>query len=187
VTHKNNRGKGAAIQTSRSFVNGNIVVIQDADTEYNPEDIPLLIAPIVSGKADAVLGSRFSGAGTTRVLYFWHRVGNGWLTLMSNMFTNLNVTDMETGYKAFTRDAFLNMHLTRPRFGIEPEMIARLSQMGGRVYEVPISYYGRTYADGKKITWRDGAAAIYHILHAAFTRSRQQQLLDWQQNPASGC
>jgi glycosyltransferase involved in cell wall biosynthesis len=175
-THEENRGKGAAIRTARDLVSGDIVVIQDADLEYDPSDIPTLIQPIVNGYADAVLGTRFGGSGPHRVLYFWHRVGNGWLTLLSNMFTNLNVTDMETGYKAFTRSAFLAMHLTNNRFGIEPEMLARLSQMGARVYEVPVSYYGRTYAEGKKITWRDGFAAIYHIIRAAFTGSRQQPL-----------
>lgn len=175
-THPRNRGKGAAIQTARSLVSGDIVVIQDADLEYDPSDIPLLVQPIVNGFADAVLGTRFGGSGPHRVLYFWHRVGNGWLTLLSNMFTNLNVTDMETGYKAFTRDAFLAMHLTNNRFGIEPEMLARLSQMGARVYEVPVSYYGRTYAEGKKITWRDGFAAIYHIVRAALTSGRQGTL-----------
>jgi glycosyltransferase involved in cell wall biosynthesis len=175
-SHPRNRGKGAAIRTARELVSGDIVVIQDADLEYDPSDIPLLLQPIVNGFADAVLGTRFGGSGAHRVLYFWHRVGNGWLTLLSNMFTNLNVTDMETGYKAFTRDAFVAMHLTNNRFGIEPEMLARLSQMGARVYEVPVSYYGRTYAEGKKITWRDGLAAIYHILRAAFTGGRQQAL-----------
>lgn len=176
VTHATNAGKGSAVQTARQHVNGDIVVIQDADTEYDPRDIPALLAPIIEGRADAVLGSRFGGAGAARVLYFWHRVGNGWLTLMSNMFTNLNVSDMETGYKAFTREAFTAMHLTNPRFGIEPEMIARLAQMGARVYEVPISYHGRTYAEGKKITWRDGVMAFVHILHAALTRHHQPLL-----------
>ncbi|HUF66182.1 MAG TPA: glycosyltransferase family 2 protein, partial [Gemmatimonadaceae bacterium] len=176
ASHPRNRGKGAAIRTARGQVSGEIVVIQDADLEYDPSDIPLLIQPIVNGFADSVLGTRFGGSGPHRVLYFWHRLGNGGLTLLSNMFTNLNVTDMETGYKAFTRDAFLAMHLTNNRFGIEPEMLARLSQMGARVYEVPVSYYGRTYAEGKKITWRDGVAAIYHILRAALTGSRQQAL-----------
>ena len=175
-SHARNRGKGSAIRTAREVVTGDIVVIQDADLEYDPSDIPLLIQPILNGFADAVLGTRVGGSGPHRVLYFWHRVGNGWLTLLSNMLTNLNVTDMETGYKAFTRDAFLSMHLTNDRFGIEPEMLARLSQMGARVYEVPVSYYGRTYAEGKKITWRDGVAAIFHIVRAALTRSRQRML-----------
>lgn len=176
VRHKQNMGKGAAIQTARGAITGDMVIIQDADLEYDPQDIPMLLTPILNGAADAVLGTRFGGSGPHRVLYFWHRVGNGWLTLLSNMLTNLNVTDMETGYKAFTREAFLAMHLTNRRFGIEPEMIARLSQMGARVYEVPISYYGRTYAEGKKITWRDGVAALFHIVAAWSSSSRQRPL-----------
>jgi glycosyltransferase involved in cell wall biosynthesis len=176
VRHAVNSGKGSAIRTARDHVRGDVVVIQDADLEYDPQDIPALIAPILSGAADAVLGSRFAGAGAHRVLYFWHRIGNGVLTLLSNMLTDLNVTDMETGYKAFRGEAFRLMHLTRSRFGIEPEMIARLSQMGARVYEVPISYHGRTYAEGKKITWRDGAAAIVHMFSARLTARRQPRL-----------
>ncbi|MEP6689809.1 MAG: glycosyltransferase family 2 protein [Gemmatimonadaceae bacterium] len=175
--HAINQGKGAAIRTARDSASGDILVIQDADLEYDPTDIPRLIAPIIEGKADAVLGSRFLGGGAHRVLYFWHRLGNGGLTLLSNMFTNLNVTDMETGYKAFTRDAFRIMHLTNNRFGIEPEIVARLSQMRARVYEVPISYHGRTYEEGKKITWRDGVAALGHIWRARFTASKQPRLV----------
>ncbi len=176
VRHGVNRGKGAAIQTAREHATGDIVVIQDADLEYVPPDIPALIQPIIEGRADAVVGTRFGGAGAHRVLYFWHRMGNGVLTLLSNMFTNLNLTDMEVGYKAFRRDVFRLMHLTNQRFGIEPEIVARLSQMGARVYEVPISYHGRTYAEGKKITWRDGVAALGHILRAHFSSGRQQRL-----------
>lgn len=176
VRHARNRGKGAAIQTARAHCTGDIVVIQDADLEYDPVDIPLLIAPIVDGRADAVIGSRFGGSGEKRVLYFWHRVGNGALTILSNMFTDLNLTDMETGYKALSREAFRAMHLTNCRFGIEPEMVARLAQMGARVYEVPIRYHGRTYAEGKKITWRDGVAALGHILRARATAGRQGRL-----------
>jgi glycosyltransferase involved in cell wall biosynthesis len=178
IAHATNQGKGGAIQTARASVTGDIVVIQDADLEYDPTDIPVLIRPIVQGHADAVLGTRFGGSGMHRVLYFWHRIGNGVLTLLSNAFTNLNVTDMETGYKAFTRDVFTTMHLTKSRFGIEPEIVARLAQMGARVYEVPISYYGRTYAEGKKITWRDGFAAFWHITHAQLTASAQARLRD---------
>lgn len=176
VRHERNRGKGAAIRTARAHCTGDIVVIQDADLEYDPADIPTLIAPIVDGRADAVIGSRFRGSAETRVLYFWHRVGNGVLTLLSNMVTDLNLTDMETGYKAFSREAFRIMQLTSSRFGIEPEIIARLSQMGARVYEVPIRYHGRTYAEGKKITWRDGAAALVHILRARASARRQMRL-----------
>jgi glycosyltransferase involved in cell wall biosynthesis len=175
--HPVNRGKGSAIQTARAHATGDIVVIQDADLEYDPEDIPAVIAPIVDGVADAVMGSRFAGGGAHRVLYFWHSLGNKWLTIMSNMFTNLNLTDMEVGYKAFSMSAFRLMHLTNPRFGIEPEIVARLAQMGARVYEVPISYHGRTYEEGKKITWRDGVAAFFHILRARLSASAQPRLV----------
>ena len=179
--HPVNRGKGCAIQTARAHATGDIVVIQDADLEYDPEDIPAVIAPIVDGVADAVMGSRFAGGGAHRVLYFWHSLGNKWLTIMSNMFTNLNLTDMEVGYKAFTMPAFRLMHLTNPRFGIEPEIVARLAQMGARVYEVPISYHGRTYAEGKKITWRDGVAAFFHIVRARLSASAQPRLISDEQ------
>ncbi len=176
--HPENRGKGAAIQTAREHATGDMVIIQDADLEYNPSDIPAMIAPILDGRADAVLGSRFAGGGAHRVLYFWHSLGNRGLTILSNMFTNLNLTDMEVGYKAFTMDAFRIMRLTNPRFGLEPEIVARLSQMGARVYEVPISYHGRTYAEGKKITWRDGIAALFHILRAHSSGALQPRLAD---------
>jgi glycosyltransferase involved in cell wall biosynthesis len=175
--HEVNKGKGAAIQTARELATGDIAVIQDADLEYDPADIPRLITPIIDGHADAVVGTRFSGGGPHRVLYFWHRLGNLGLTILSNMFTNLNLTDMEVGYKAFTMRCFRQMHLTNPRFGIEPEIVARLSQMGARVYEVPISYHGRTYAEGKKITWRDGIAAFFHIVRAHLSSSRQPRLI----------
>jgi glycosyltransferase involved in cell wall biosynthesis len=175
--HDVNKGKGAAIQTAREHASGDVIVIQDADLEYDPVDIPTLIAPILDGHADAVCGTRFGGSGAHRVLYFYHRMGNGALTFLSNVFTNLNLTDMEVGYKAFTHEAFRIMHLTRQRFGIEPEIVARLSQMGARVYEVPISYYGRTYAEGKKITWRDGFAAFWHIINASWTAGDQPRLV----------
>lgn len=175
--HAENRGKGAAIQTARDHATGDIAIIQDADLEYDPTDIAAMIKPILDGQADAVVGTRFGGAGAHRVLYFWHRVGNQALTLLSNMFTNLNLTDMEVGYKAFTMRAFRLMHLSNPRFGIEPEIVARLAQMGARVFEVPISYYGRTYAEGKKITWRDGVAALYHILRARVSSGAQPRLV----------
>ncbi len=174
--HGTNKGKGSTILTAAGLVKGDVVLIQDADLEYDPQDIPSLIAPIVDGYADAVIGTRFGGAGAHRVLYFWHRVGNGMLTLLSNMMTDLNVTDMESGYKAFSRAAFQTMRLTSRRFGIEPEILARLSQMGARIYEVPINYYGRTYAEGKKITWRDGVAAIGHIFRAQLTARSQPKL-----------
>lgn len=174
--HPENRGKGAAIRTARERATGDIAIIQDADLEYDPADIPAMIKPMLDGQADAVVGTRFSGGGAHRVLYFWHRVGNQGLTLLSNMFTNLNLTDMEVGYKAFTMDAFRRMHLTNARFGIEPEIVARLAQMGARVYEVPISYHGRTYAEGKKITWRDGVAALHHITRAHLSWRTQGRL-----------
>lgn len=182
--HPENRGKGAAIQTARAHATGDLAIIQDADLEYLPTDIPAVIRPILDGLADAVVGTRFAGGGAHRVLYFWHRLGNLGLTLLSNMFTNLNLTDMEVGYKAFTMDAFRLMHLTNPRFGIEPEIVARLSQMGARVYEVPISYHGRTYAEGKKITWRDGVAAFFHILRAHLSSAAQSRLAE-REHPVS--
>lgn len=163
VLHDVNQGKGCAVRSAIPHVTGELVVIQDADLEYDPADLPALMQPIVDGRADAVLGSRFLG-GPHRVLYFWHRVGNGFLTLVSNMFTNLNLTDMETCYKVVRSDLMKSLPLRSRRFGIEPELVARLAQSGARIYEVPISYSGRTYAEGKKIGWRDGVAAFWHIL-----------------------
>ncbi len=163
VRHPVNRGKGAAIRSGIAHATGDVVVIQDADLEYDPLDLPALLAPIADGKADAVYGSRFQG-GPHRVLYFWHAVGNRFLTLLSNMFTNLNLTDMETCYKVVRADLLKRVPLTSNRFGFEVEITARLSQAGARIWELPISYSGRTYAEGKKITWRDGFAAIFHIL-----------------------
>ncbi|MET0399425.1 MAG: glycosyltransferase family 2 protein [Longimicrobiaceae bacterium] len=163
VLHERNQGKGAAVRSAIPHVTGELVVIQDADMEYDPADLPALMQPILDGRADAVLGSRFLG-GPHRVLYFWHRVGNGFLTLVSNMFTNLNLTDMETCYKVVRSDLMKSLPLRSRRFGIEPELVARLAQAGARIYEVPISYSGRTYAEGKKIGWRDGVAAFWHIL-----------------------
>ena len=164
VRHSVNRGKGAAIRSGIAHATGDVVVIQDADLEYDPLDLPTLLGPIVAGKADAVYGSRFQG-GPHRVLYFWHAVGNRFLTLLSNMFTNLNLTDMETCYKVIRRDLLKRLPLTSNRFGFEVEITARLSQAGARIWELPISYSGRTYAEGKKITWRDGFAALFHVLH----------------------
>ena len=158
-----NRGKGAAIRAAIEASTGNVVIVQDADLEYDPADWPQLLEPIIDGRADAVFGSRFLG-GAHRVLYFWHSVGNTLLTTMSNMFTNLNLTDMETCYKAMRGDLARSLHLTADRFGFEPEVTARLAQKGARIYEVPISYSGRTYAEGKKISWKDGVAAIGHIV-----------------------
>lgn len=158
-----NRGKGAAIRTAMRASTGNVVIVQDADLEYDPADWPLLLDPIIDGKADAVFGSRFLG-GSHRVLYFWHSVGNSILTTVSNMFTNLNLTDMETCYKAVRGEVARRLVLTADRFGFEPEITARLAQANARIYEVPITYAGRTYAEGKKIGWRDGVAAFWHIV-----------------------
>jgi glycosyltransferase involved in cell wall biosynthesis len=161
--HEVNRGKGAAIRTALAASTGNVVIVQDADLEYDPADWPQMLEPILDGRADAVFGSRFLG-GPHGVLYFWHSVGNWVLTTFSNMLTNLNLTDMETCYKAIRGDIARSLHLTSDRFGFEPEVTARLARQKVRIYEVPISYAGRTYAEGKKIGWRDGVAAIWHIL-----------------------
>lgn len=165
VVHERNRGKGRAVRTGIERATGDLVVIQDADLEYDPRDLSRLMEPILDGRADAVLGSRFLG-GPHRVLYFWHRVGNGALTLFSNMLTDLNLTDMETCYKMVRADLIKSLPLRSMRFGIEPELVARLAQARARIYEVPISYSGRTYDDGKKIRWKDGAAALWHIARA---------------------
>jgi glycosyltransferase involved in cell wall biosynthesis len=162
LVQERNQGKGAAVTRGIQAATGDVVVIQDADLEYDPNELPYLLEPILDGRADAVFGSRFLG-GPHRVLYFWHRVGNGFLTLVSNMFTDLNLTDMETCYKMGRRDLMQSLPLTAQRFGIEPELTARLSQSRARIYEVPISYAGRTYAEGKKINWKDGLAAFWHI------------------------
>jgi len=161
--HTVNRGKGAAIRSGIARATGDVVVIQDADLEYDPVDLPALLKPIIDGRADAVFGSRFQG-GPHRVLYYWHSVGNRVLTTLSNMFTNLNLTDMETCYKLVRTDLMKGLPLTADRFGFEVEVTARLAQAGARIWELPISYSGRTYAEGKKITWRDGVAALFHIL-----------------------
>lgn len=166
--HEVNRGKGAAIRTALAASTGNVVIVQDADLEYDPADWPQMLEPILDGRADAVFGSRFLG-GPHGVLYFWHSVGNWVLTTFSNMLTNLNLTDMETCYKAIRGDIARSLHLTSDRFGFEPEVTARLAQRKVRIYEVPISYAGRTYAEGKKIGWRDGVAAIWHILRFNLT------------------
>ena len=163
IFHEVNRGKGAAIRTALAASTGNVVIVQDADLEYDPADWPTLLDPIVDGRADAVFGSRFLG-GPHRVLYFWHSVGNTALTMFSNMLTNLNLTDMETCYKAIRGEVARSLTLTSDRFGFEPEVTARLAKANVRIFEVPISYSGRTYAEGKKIGWKDGVAAIWHII-----------------------
>lgn len=163
IHHEKNRGKGAAIRSGVAAASGDALVVQDADLEYDPADLPALLQPLRSGKADAVYGSRFQG-GPHRVLYFWHYVGNRLLTLLSNMFTNLNLTDLETCYKLVRMDLMKRLPLSSNRFGFEVEITARLAQAGARIWEMPISYSGRTYAEGKKITWRDGLAALFHIV-----------------------
>jgi len=161
--HARNQGKGAALRTGFLMATGTIAVVQDADLEYDPKDFPQLLQPILDGKADVVYGSRFMGGQAHRVVYFWHRVGNGLLTLFSNMCTNLNLSDMETCYKVFRKDVLDRIHLTEDRFGFEPEVTAKIARLRVRIYEVPISYYGRSYEEGKKIGLKDAFRAFWVI------------------------
>jgi glycosyltransferase involved in cell wall biosynthesis len=163
ILHEKNMGKGAALRSGISVATGDIIIVQDADLEYDPKDYPTLLGPILDGKADVVYGSRFLG-GPHRVLLFWHSVGNAFITLLSNMFTDLNLTDMETGYKAFSKKVLETITIESNRFGVEPEITAKVAKKGFRIYEVPISYYGRSYQDGKKITWKDGVKALFTIV-----------------------
>lgn len=165
--HEQNKGKGAAVRTGFAQVSGDIVIIQDADLEYDPTEYGRLIEPILDGRADVVYGSRFTG-GPQRVLFFWHYVGNKFLTLLSNMLTNLNLSDMETCYKVFRSSLLEKIKITSNRFGFEPEITAKFARQKCRIYEVPISYSGRNYEEGKKITWRDGFAALFHIIRFRF-------------------
>lgn len=170
--HEQNRGKGGALKTGFSKVTGDIIIIQDADLEYDPAEYPRLLKPILDGKADVVYGSRFAGGEAHRVVYFWHMIGNKLLTFLSNMFTNLNLTDMETGYKAFTREVLSRLTLVENRFGFEPEFTARIAKLDVRIYEIGITYSGRSYQEGKKISWKDGVSALRCIFKYNLLRSR---------------
>ncbi len=167
VRHSRNQGKGAALHTGFSEAEGDIILVQDADLEYDPKEFPKLLEPVLDGRADAVYGSRFLG-GPHRVLYFWHYIGNRFLTAFSNMLSNLNLSDMETCYKVFKKDILDRITLKSKRFGFEPEITLKLAKLKARIYEVPISYSGRDYSEGKKIGWKDGLAAVFHIIRFKF-------------------
>ncbi len=173
--HEQNQGKGGGVRTGLKLATGDIVLIQDADLEYSPEDYPQLLKPILENKADAVFGSRFIGD-SRRVLYFWHSVANKMLTMLSNMLSNLNLTDMECCYKVFTKELADRLEITEPRFGLEPEMTAKVSKLNARLYEVPVTYDGRTYAEGKKITWKDGVSALRCILKYNLLTPKQEAI-----------
>ncbi len=170
LRHEGNRGKGAALKTGFAAAKGDIVLVQDADLEYDPGDYPRLLEPVLRDAADAVFGSRFIGGSSHRVLYFWHSLGNRFLTLLSNMVTDLNLTDMECGYKVFRRDLLQKITIEELRFGFEPEIVAKVARSGARIYEVSVAYYGRTYAEGKKINWKDGVSAFRCILKYGLLR-----------------
>ena len=170
LRHERNRGKGVALKTGFAAATGDIVLVQDADLEYDPGDYPRLLEPILRDAADAVFGSRFIGGSSHRVLYFWHSLGNRFLTLLSNMVTDLNLTDMECGYKVFRRDLLQKITIEEPRFGFEPEIVAKVARTGARIYEVSVAYYGRTYAEGKKINWKDGVSALRCIVKYGLLR-----------------
>lgn len=163
ILHDKNMGKGAAVRSGLVIATGDVIIVQDADLEYDPKDYPILLEPIIQGRADVVYGSRFLG-GPHRVLFFWHSVGNSLITLISNMLTDLNLTDMETGYKAFRKEVFRDISIESNRFGFEPEITSKVAKKGFRIYEVPVSYSGRSYQEGKKITWKDGVKAIFTVL-----------------------